>query len=405
MTIHHFIRHLSKELPRIKWSNESIRILREIYDKGKTIDATVFGTTEFNTQSPLEKGSDFSYMPVPIQKYIESAKTRYHAKYQFDTGTRQVMIHLFQPEPTVSLEKWKKEVEPCLTAIETWIRIASEYACKECSQSLTIYIYWTPFIKELPTDSNQVIDTIHANTAYTTSCRPVTEIYIFRKEEWYKVLIHETFHCFGFDFSAASQQEVNREIKRLFPIRGLIDPRVYESYCEMWAEIMVHWIQPLLNMNRDIDFDSALEYLTKELEKERAYSLYQMTKILDRMGLDYDDLFPNQSETSVQLRNTRYRENTSVFSYYILKSLLMFYVDDFIVWTGQPFQFRKGREKEYIVSLIGERYKRDEYLSAVYRIHDRSCSGGPIRTSKSMKKCVAIPGKYKRTLRMTVEKR
>jgi hypothetical protein len=181
----------------------------------------------------------------------------------------------------------------------------------------------------------------------------------------------------------------------------LVDPRVYESYCEMWAEITVHWIQPLLDANRSIDFESALDYLTRELEKERAYSLYQMTKILDRMGLDYADLF-SHDETAIQLRNTRYREKTSVFSYYILKSILMFYVDDFIGWTGEPFQFRKGREKEYIVSLIGERYKRDEYVSSTRKIHDMIyCIPKPNTKTKS-KKCVAIPKKYKHTLRMTV---
>lgn len=404
-----FLKQLSREIPRIQWSEKSINILRSIFNSGRKIDKTRFGiSTEiaYSTQnkgdSSLVKGSDFGYMPTSIQQYIENANTRYYAMYQFDTGTRQVTVHLYQPEPTMSLEKWKKEVGPCLDAIEMWIHLASIYACKECSQSLNIYIYWTSFIKELPTESNQVIDTIHANTAYTTSCRPKTEIYIFRKEEWYKVLIHETFHCFGFDFSSGSQNEVDREIKRLFPIRELVDPRVYESYCEMWAEIMVHWMQPLLDANHEIDFEQAFDYLTRELEKERAYSLYQMTKILDRMGLDYADLF-SHDETAIQLRNTRYREKTSVFSYYILKSILMFYVDDFIGWTGEPFQFRKGREKEYVVSLIGERYKRDEYVSSTRKIHDMiyCIANTKTKTKTKSKKCVAIPKKYKHTLRMT----
>jgi len=392
-----FLKILGKGIPKIRWSPESLAILREIYNKGIELSNTDYGIspeTQWTTDFQIPKGSSFTYMPSEIQKYIEEAKTRYYAKHTFDTGSKEVIIHLIQPIPTISLEQWKKEVIPSLNAIEKWLRIASAYACKECSKKLEIFMYWTPFEKELPTDSKQVINMIHANTAYTTSCMPETEIYIFRKEEWYKVLIHETFHCFGFDFSAGSQQEVNREIQRLFPIRSITDPRVYESYCEMWAEIMVHFMQPIANR---VDWEQATRYLTRELEKERVYSLYQMTKILDRMGLDYDELF-SKEDVAIQKRTARYKEKTSVFSYYILKSILMFYVDDFIHWCGKPFQFDETRKVEYVSGLIGERYKREEYILATHRIHDMNCSGGPKRTTR---RCVGIPKKYKHTLKMT----
>ncbi len=399
-----FLKSLTKELPKIRWSPESLAILREIYNKGIELSTNknTYGispeTQWFTNHFKLPKGGSFTYMPQEIQKYIEdSQQSSYYAKHIFDTGSKQVIIHLIQPLPTVSLEQWKKEVMPSLNAIENWLRLASIYSCKECSKKLEIFMYWTPFEKELPADSNQVIDTIHANTAYTTSCMPETEIYIFRKEEWYKVLIHETFHCFGFDFSASSQQDINREILRLFPIR-LSDPRIYESYCEMWAEIMVHFMQPILNR---VDWEQTMRHTTRELEKERAYSLYQMTKILDRMGLDYDDLF-SKEDVAIQKRTTRYKEKTSVFSYYILKSILMFYVDDFLSWCKKPFQFDETRKIEYVSGLIGERYNREEYVLATHRIHDMSCSGGPKRSTGTKRlKCVAIPKKYKHTLRMT----
>ena len=48
--------------------------------------------------------------------------------------------------------------------------------------------------KKLLPSKEIILNTSHVNSAYTYACREDT-MTIFRQEEWFKVFIHETFHC------------------------------------------------------------------------------------------------------------------------------------------------------------------------------------------------------------------
>jgi hypothetical protein len=62
---------------------------------------------------------------------------------------------------------------------------------------------------------------------------------LYRMEEWFKVFIHETFHCLGLDFSGMNVSNSNKQILQLFPgCSRDMDVRVYETYCEIWAETL-----------------------------------------------------------------------------------------------------------------------------------------------------------------------
>ena len=113
--------------------------------------------------------------------------------------------------------------------------LACNYSPSKCSHKINIYLYFTHLKKYLPT-SGYYIDQSHANTAFTTSCKTITEINIFRHEEWFKVLIHESFHCMGLDFSEYEQTKIDKHVLSIFPVNS--DVRLFETYCEMWAEII-----------------------------------------------------------------------------------------------------------------------------------------------------------------------
>ena len=56
------------------------------------------------------------------------------------------------------------------------------------------------------------------------------DLYIGKKDECFKVFIHETFHSFGLDFSSMSQILANRIISSAFRITNkTIDFKIYES--------------------------------------------------------------------------------------------------------------------------------------------------------------------------------
>ena len=106
----------------------------------------------------------------------------------------------------------------------------------KCSKNLELYLYLTPFKKELPDNQMTILDAKHVNTAFTSGCRENTQIVLYRSEEWFKVFIHETFHNFGLDFSDMNLSSVNKRIKDIFNMN--IEYNLYESYCETWARII-----------------------------------------------------------------------------------------------------------------------------------------------------------------------
>ena len=80
--------------------------------------------------------------------------------------------------------------------IYTLMHILVPFSDKDCSKTLTIYLFMSPSIKLLPNRPAQIIDQHNINTAFTYACKRNNEIHIYRQEEWFKVLIHESFHSF-----------------------------------------------------------------------------------------------------------------------------------------------------------------------------------------------------------------
>ena len=63
---------------------------------------------------------------------------------------------------------------------------------------MSLHLYLTLFEKKIR-NIKEVLGESHVNTAYTWHCSPNNKIVIYRHEEWFKVLIHESFHFFGFE--------------------------------------------------------------------------------------------------------------------------------------------------------------------------------------------------------------
>ena len=99
-----------------------------------------------------------------------------------------------------------------------------------------MYVYLTSLKKLLPNTSDEVIGVNNVNTAYTIPCSEPSEIIIYRKEEWFKVLLHESFHNFALDFATMPSDSCVKRILETFPIESEVN--LFEAYTESWAEIM-----------------------------------------------------------------------------------------------------------------------------------------------------------------------
>ena len=92
-------------------------------------------------------------------------------------------------------------------------------------------MYLTPTVKKLPHNKLEILSQDHCNTAVTTACEKEGEILIFREEEWFKVLIHETFHLLCLDFANMPTyilSEFNKKIRQLMPLRS--EYNLFDAY-------------------------------------------------------------------------------------------------------------------------------------------------------------------------------
>ena len=225
-----------------------------------------------------------------------------------------------------------------------WFHIAFKYSSDVCGSNISVYIYDTPLQKSLPKHRSDIVGMSHANTAYTYACpiahrnRPTTrsgvmesEIILFRNEEWFKVFIHETFHMLGLDFAGMHNLDAARNVMfNRFPLKS--DMEIFEAYTETWATIInacfcSHFC---LKQMGKVTFVSYVEVL---LGFEAAWRIFQMHKILHFMGLVYSDLYMNSKKARLA-RTNLYREDTNVFAYYIVTSLLLVNYGDFLEWCS-----------------------------------------------------------------------
>tara|TARA_Y100000991_G_C21946939_1_gene337895 strand:- start:687 stop:1442 length:756 start_codon:yes stop_codon:yes gene_type:complete len=223
----------------------------------------------------------------------------------------------------------------------------------------------TDFKKVLPKSSVDTIGINNINSGYSDICKRDSEIVIYRKEEWLKVLMHETFHNLGLEFGQMNIDTLKVKIKKLFPIES--EFALYESWAESWALIMNTALcayKMLDDSKKKVDFVLYYEFL---ILNEKKFTCLQVVKILNHMNLTYDMLInPDMKEQVNQL----YRENTNVFAYFIVKLLLVFNDNKFIKWCkkNNPHVVKFLNTEKNLTSLfnfIKTMYKNKQLTSSI----------------------------------------
>ena len=323
-------------------------ILLILYNQLKIADNMNFQNIKktirnISIKDPSIKPTSFELdsFPTTIIKHIDSV-SMFEISYNFSLEERNINVHFI-------LEN-KLEINKCdnyITLIMRLMYILTIYSHKKCSRKLDIFIYMTSLKKYLPETNAHILDQIHVNTAFTRTCMPFSEIVIFRKEEWFKVLIHESFHNFGLDFSDMDNTECHSKILNIFKVESKVN--LFEAYTEFWAEIInavfcSYFI--LTNKNNVKEFISNMDFF---INFERSYSFFQLVKTLNFMGLKYDDLY-STSLKSKMLRNSKYKEKSNILSYYIIKTILIHNFQIFLSWcqknNSSLLQFNKTRNSQ-----------------------------------------------------------
>ena len=302
--------------------------------------------------------------PSKIIKHIDEFSLGL-LSYNFNLFGRNINI-LFVVENN-EVEKLIKMYNNYVDYMLVWLYIVNIYSSKKCVKQLKIIIYHTTLLKLLPTSNVSILDENNINTAFTTTCPSDSEIVVYRKEEWFKVFIHETFHNFGLDFSDMNMIKVNEKILNLFQVNSNVN--LFESYTEFWARIINIVFVSFTNMNNKNNINEFLINTEFFINYERIFAFFQMVKILNFMGLNYNNLY-KKDNLSYHLKNTLYKENSNVLSYYIITLILINNYQDFLLWCNvnntELLQFKNTKKNlEKYCNFIETNYKSKSIINGV----------------------------------------
>ena len=391
------------------FSKKSRQFLRMIY--GQILKGVYYWNTHSHQiqSTPLkqiirdgefQKSSSYSHIPLYIKSLIEKSvkyEKTYHFKINADTYTVVMVYPLTQLQLQTKPSMIDHFFEQSLYKIYLWLFVADRFASHQCSNKMNIYLYFTDHLKVLSKIKMEPLDTIHANTAFTTSCSPSTEIVLFRLEEWFKAYIHETFHNLGFDFSTMDNAEGNKRILELFPIQK--DVRLFETYCETWAEIIHIMFVSFFSTQNKHNWSLILQKMEGLLRYEKMWSAFQCAKILNHYRLSYEQLTNINCPIAKKLRERQYKENTYILSYFVIKAMLIVQSNDFIEWclchNGTTLNFKKTPQNivEYC-GLVTKIYQTPKWLAYIEPME--KWFNDPINTGHDK-----IKSMEEQTLRMT----
>jgi hypothetical protein len=339
----------------------------------KKNNAYEYAITKIENSLEITKPRNFNYNSFPqvIREHIDELSFS-EISYTFSLFNRSIRVVFVVEDPNIELKI--KTYNKYVDSIIMWLYILNLYSSKQCANSLVIYFYFTSLEKKLPESNIHILDEKHVNTAFTTTCPKDSEIVIFRREEWFKVFIHETFHNFGLDFSDMNNNDCHNHLLSIFKVNSFVNS--YEAYTEFWAEIINALFCSFYSLketgrekggsNNEKEFLSNAEFF---INFERCYSFFQLVKVLDFMGLSYEDLYLNRSESKL-LRETLYKEKTNVLAYYVIKTVMMNNYPSFLSWCNKNnlalIAFKKtiANQKKFC-EFIEKNYKSPSMLENI----------------------------------------
>jgi hypothetical protein len=327
------------------------------------------------------KNTGSKFFPAFVETHINAT-----AQYMVDVRVttefkRKVRIIFITEEESDHPILHPSTIDKYVSLIYTWINVVHNYAKIECSQMLTIYVYLTSLKKRLPDTSEEVIGVNNVNSAYTIPCSEPSEIIIYRKEEWFKVLLHESFHNFALDFATNPSDSCVKRILEFFPIESEVN--LFEAYTESWAEIMnlvffsffkthptaLTTVKEISDKNYENNLETFLGNFREISAAEINYSVFQMVKMLNHMGLNYESIH-SQDAHMIAKRDDLYKEGSHVFAYYIAKCIILFNYQSFLAWCGKHndniLQFKETDDNQHaFCEFIEKRFNNKRFLNSV----------------------------------------
>lgn len=284
-----------------------------------------------------------SFISEEIKNFV-TKNTKFYFSFRFKIKSTNITINIANYN-----ENYVNEMHNLLYSILCWLYIGIKHKTKMCSKFLKIYLFLTKFEKGI--NNCHILGPNNSNSGFTYACALDNTICIFRKEEILKVLIHETFHALGLDFSHKAIN-VKNKMRNIFNIKSTFN--ISETYSELWATIinsLFFAYFKLKKQKKKMFFNKAITLLNLET----AFSIYQSTKILKNMKLKYNFILKENNF------ECKYREKTNIFCYYILKSVLLINLQHFLNISKNNNYLNIKNEQDFI-HLIMKIYNNNNVL-------------------------------------------
>jgi hypothetical protein len=188
-------------------------------------------------------------------------------------------------------------VKKCTKVLKEFLDIIETYP-KMFRNKINIEVYDIPKKKNLP-PKNETIEPKHINSGYcyTTSGVNDINIVIFRREEFFKVLIHELLHFFDII-------PYNHDLETLYGnmFNSVHSINVNEALVELYA----------IHISCEIISKIKGKKLDELLESEYEFSITQCKKLMKQQDVTFSDILKNKFV---------WHQDTNAFSYFILKQI------------------------------------------------------------------------------------
>ena len=290
------------------------------------------------------------FVAQTVKDYIRNSA---HTFQQFKIPYKEmfIIVNLFLYED--ESEDKSEEINEILHLIYKAVYIVDMLTMSACSnKGLEINLFLTPFKRTIKTVGDGCLGADNANGGFCYGCVAKGVITIYRHEEWFKVLCHELIHNYGVDASIFEFMEkkderslqIYRDFIGKFSIGNNIhfDFGIQECLVEFWGEFIN---TAIYSSSKVTSFPDYLATFDSLYGLEALHAMAQTGKILKHNGMTFAELVNIQMNRKKQTKKIKkktikqtktiktkvaYKEETHIFSYYILKLFLIYDYKGFV---------------------------------------------------------------------------
>jgi hypothetical protein len=325
--------------------NNSVNIdfdkIKQIIDEINDVDLINLYNKIFDQQGIRKTLHEILYknpfVGIDVMHYAESVELYY---FNVDSDFFNVDLYVeqsFLPDINILMLK-------IATILSIMKLIADEFNLQRNNNKVKVRILLSKQKKSL-FDNYDIIGPINVNSGSTL---PGEYVNIWRVEEFEKVLIHEIQHYYGCDFHSSNPNYylIKNVIDKYFDIDG--DDKVNESYNEAMAHIIAMvYFSKIHNIQ-----------LADVYHHEMYFLIFQTAKIIEYFnGNKYEAIFRSEKDHIV------INQRTSVLSYYLIKTLFMFYINYTINFINQISMKCNDKRSMEILSKFIEIIVKDKTIS------------------------------------------